>query len=88
MINGFILLEIQELKFCLLLGPIMDLLYCTLIKKKNLKGFNEVVKEVWNTHFVGFNAFQLVKKILSFRHLVKAWNKQQVGNLEDNINIL
>ena len=34
---------------------------------------------------MGFNAFQLVKKIQVFSQKVKAWNKYEVKNLEANI---
>ena len=50
--------------------------------------FIDVVKDAWNTHFVGSNAFQLVKKIQAFRQKVKAWNKLEVGNVEENIKQL
>ena len=51
----------------------------------HILGFIEVVKEAWSTNFMGFNAFQLVKKIQVFSQKVKAWNKYEVKNLEANI---
>ena len=79
--NGFILLEMQELKIFPLLGLIMDPLCYTLIKKNidiktktfryeefffHIPGFSDVIKEAWNTLFVGSNVFQLVKKNSNF----------------------
>ena len=42
-----------------------------------ISSFSDVVREAWNTRFVGSNAFQLMKKIQRFRQLVKAWNKRE-----------
>ena len=50
-----------------------------------IPGFIDVVRDSWNTNFIGSNPFQLVKKIQVFRQKVKTWNKCEVGNLEESI---
>ena len=52
----------------------------------HILGFIDVVKDSWNTIFVGSNAFRFIKTILVFRHKVKTWIKREVGKLEGNLN--
>ena len=92
----------QGLKISPSLGLIMDLFFVPRQKKCRLKtkpfrceefwfhilGFIDVVRDSWNTTFTGSNAFQLVKKIQVLRQKVRDWNRQDVGNLEENIKQL